>query len=731
MELLMTYQTRSKALHPATSLAAVLTLTLVAAEVRAAGLDWTFPSGSWQVEGGALVGDGTVEAAVAESAGNWQSFVLKFVARFRSEAPKGRFSVSFGESSRALVNVHAVTFEPRADELRVEYVATGHGGRTMRGRGRWVPLAKEQDVQVELLVGGGRLQLRLDGELAVNSAFAADVSPSGLALKVSKARVGFHALDVQPLSREVLGELAVGKRPNHRFVVIAHRGASAQAPENTLAALRLAAERGAQACEFDVHATLDGEVVLMHDKTVGRTTDFAQVFKSEKEGHVDKLTLAQLRQLDAGQWKGKEYRGERVPTLAEALEFLRGKMTPIVEIKPGGIGIEVAKAIKEANMEAEVFVQSFSPQAIRDVRSELPGVPTGLLIGADDEVDPVARARGHVERARAAGASAVVCHFSNVSPEYLESVQRRAMAVWVYTVDDAAIVAMLRDMGIDGIITNVPRRTLDVRSRPSEDSVAVTGGLGVPPDGGGEDPVLAEVDEDIDLDGTDLEGAFGSVTIDDGEVEVVELARFYSEAVDLPLVVEASDAELTSTVTVAAAIRDADPSVVQELLAQNGFDLEERRLASGLQLVMLRGSSARAAGRRLVPEPIVSVGTASGTSHEREGPSEGRSAQVGTASEAGEGLAYGGFHVVEIPPILLAQTRLERRMGVVVRKHKERAFAPGSLGDVVRDYDVVTRVGRRSIRSPADFVRRVEEKRGSYQIELLRKGRSYILGVRP
>ena len=100
-------------------------------------------------------------------------------------------------------------------------------------------------------------------------------------------------------------------------VVVAHRGYSAVAPENTLAAFRAAIEAGAPAAECDVYCTSDGHVVLLHDNTVDRTTDGT--------GPITGMTLEQVKQLDAGSWKGEQYKGEPVPTLAETLELVKGR----------------------------------------------------------------------------------------------------------------------------------------------------------------------------------------------------------------------------------------------------------------------------------------------------------------------------------------------------------------------------------------------------------------------
>src|SRR3989449_9458057 len=114
-----------------------------------------------------------------------------------------------------------------------------------------------------------------------------------------------------------------------RCLVIAHRGASAAAPENTLAAFRLAADLGADGIELDVRGTADGQLVVLHDASVNRTTDGA--------GRVAALTLDQLRRVDAGKKFGPSFRGERIPLLSQVFEVVAGRLLVDVEIKAAGV----------------------------------------------------------------------------------------------------------------------------------------------------------------------------------------------------------------------------------------------------------------------------------------------------------------------------------------------------------------------------------------------------------
>ncbi len=263
----------------------------------------------------------------------------------------------------------------------------------------------------------------------------------------------------------LLGCSMSGRFHKEGFKVIAHRGASREAPENTLGSLELGVKQGSNGVEFDVYKSSDGWLVLLHDKDVLRTTNFKDVFTDGRSAKVSELTLAELRKLDAGSWHSPAYAGEKVPTFEEALELLRGRATPVIEIKPEDIGRDVAMIVQKLGIEQEVFVQSFSPRAISDFHEVLPGVTIGYLTGKKISDNSVERAREHLRIARESGASVVVCNYRLADREYIEEVHRNEFLVWVYTVDDPAVMRLLMERGIDGIITNVPSVLLDLTGR--------------------------------------------------------------------------------------------------------------------------------------------------------------------------------------------------------------------------------------------------------------------------
>ncbi|MEV4220845.1 glycerophosphodiester phosphodiesterase family protein [Nonomuraea sp. NPDC049725] len=231
---------------------------------------------------------------------------------------------------------------------------------------------------------------------------------------------------------------------------VAHRGASAYAPENTLAAFRLAAELGADAFELDVRLTRDGQPVLMHDATLARTTDAERVFPGRAPWRVGDFTLEEIRELEAGSWAGRRFAGEPVPTLREALREMSGSgLGVLVEVKEPrlyrGIEARVAGELRRS-WRGPLVVQSFDHGSMRRFHDVMPEAAIGLL-GAP----PAAELDGLSEFA-----DQVNPPYGGLTRDYVRLVQRHGMRVFAWTVDDAAAMRRLVGYGVDGIITNRP-----------------------------------------------------------------------------------------------------------------------------------------------------------------------------------------------------------------------------------------------------------------------------------
>ena len=239
-----------------------------------------------------------------------------------------------------------------------------------------------------------------------------------------------------------------------RTLNIAHRGASAAAPPNTLAAFKKAVELGADGIEFDVHFSADGVPVVIHDFTVDATTDGS--------GRVADLTLAQLKQLDAGTRFDPAFTGERIPTLDEVLEAVsgrrgwRGELLLNVELKttsPGDNGLEraVITLVEQHSLSRRVLFSSFNPFSLRRAKKIAPHIPVGLLYDQGLSL-PLRRAW----LAFLAPHEARHPHYKMVDARYMAWARRRGYRVNTWTVDDPAEMRRLVGLGVNGIITNVP-----------------------------------------------------------------------------------------------------------------------------------------------------------------------------------------------------------------------------------------------------------------------------------
>jgi glycerophosphoryl diester phosphodiesterase len=191
--------------------------------------------------------------------------------------------------------------------------------------------------------------------------------------------------------------------PSPRKLLVAHRGASAYAPEHTLAAYRLALEQGADFVEQDLGVTRDGVLVCLHDPTLDRTTDVEQVFpdrfrddNGQRRWYIADFTLAEIKRLDAGRWFDPRFAGERVPTFQEAVDLVRGKAGLFPELKAPALyrdrGVDMAPIVADALRRnglanpgagaTAVILQSFDNVPLQALARDLPSVPRVLLFDA-------------------------------------------------------------------------------------------------------------------------------------------------------------------------------------------------------------------------------------------------------------------------------------------------------------------------------------------------------------
>jgi len=251
--------------------------------------------------------------------------------------------------------------------------------------------------------------------------------------------------------------MASDRQQSHRKTILnlAHRGASGHAPQNTMAAFVLAAEMGADGIELDVHLSADGQAMVIHNDTVDETTDGS--------GAVRQMTAAQLQALDAGRWFDPRFAGERIPTLEEVFTALGQQLFINVEIKveagyhPPEQEAEAVRLIEDYCLVERVIVSSFSPTSLRRVHRLNPHIPLGFLYASTQPgLLPLLIHRFYAPLA------AWHPDLKRVDAGYMSRARRRQQRVNVWTVNAADDMRHMRDLGVDGIITNYPDVLRDV-----------------------------------------------------------------------------------------------------------------------------------------------------------------------------------------------------------------------------------------------------------------------------
>ncbi len=216
-------------------------------------------------------------------------------------------------------------------------------------------------------------------------------------------------------------------------LVLAHRGASGYAPENTLKAFKTAWKMSADMIELDVQETSDGRLVCIHDFELSRTTN--------GEGYVGELTYREIRELDAG-------KGERVPLLSEVLDFARGRIGVNIEVKALNVEKRILELVTEREMLDSVMFSSFMHNTVRVIKNLNANARTAILLTEpkDDAIRYALDFR----------ANAINPPFETLTPELVKDAHEANLEVFPYTMNDASSMRKLLSIGSDGLITDLP-----------------------------------------------------------------------------------------------------------------------------------------------------------------------------------------------------------------------------------------------------------------------------------
>jgi len=254
-----------------------------------------------------------------------------------------------------------------------------------------------------------------------------------------------------PLTRAFLIVAISAALQLHAVEIIGHRGASHDAPENTLASFNLGWKQGADVDELDIYLTKDKQVVVMHDKNTKRTTGV--------DGAIASRTLEELRALDAGSWKGAQWKGEKIPTLAEAIATIPDGKRMFIEIKCGAEVLPELERVLAASGKkpAQLAIIGFSYETMVAARKKFPQFPVLWIVGTGKKAGDHPPLDTLIEKAKAAGLNGLDLDYKlPIDAAFAAKAKAAGLQLYVWTVDDAAAAKRLSAAGVDGITTNRP-----------------------------------------------------------------------------------------------------------------------------------------------------------------------------------------------------------------------------------------------------------------------------------
>ena len=245
------------------------------------------------------------------------------------------------------------------------------------------------------------------------------------------------------------------QRQTDRTLVIAHRGFSAEYPENTIAAFKAAVAAKADYIEIDVHLSKDGKIVVMHDDTIDRTTNGT--------GFVNDYTLIELREFDAGAWFNDKFAGERIPTLLEEIEIVENTQTRLcVEIKEKqkqhypGLEKRLVEIVQQNDLIGQLVVTSFN----KDVVTNLKNIEPRIAIAYDPSNEEYEAFKKQASQCAVTvlgtGANMACFNHKHLSKEIIAECLLNGVPLWVWTVNDENTMEKLVGFGIEAIMTDKP-----------------------------------------------------------------------------------------------------------------------------------------------------------------------------------------------------------------------------------------------------------------------------------
>lgn len=417
--------------------------------------DWTVASGEWEVVDGAI----TVDASGGELATIFfgdpeqQNYEISAKITFQDvDNPSRWASIVFraGEEGETPWSQVPIRFDTKANNGIEFAVQTDKGWNVRQTNKAEKSCELDQARELRVVVRGTTVEAYLDGKRLIRSAFCIDRDRGCIGLAAAGCTVAFDDITITTLPPSEAEFSQMERKPCE---VVAHRGYSGIAPENTIASAREAINAGATGSEFDIRATKDGVIVLLHDGTFDRTTD--------GKGKPEEMTFEEIRKLDAGSWKDPKYAGEKVPTLDETLASLKDSgCIPVIEVKVEGISQQVVDAVRKADMLDQAAVIAFSGNVVKEIRELEPNLPCYWLWSETLEGTPEEQAEAIFNEAAKYNTNMVDLNYGMLSPEVVKELKRRGMKVWCWTVNNPVEMDALMRWGVESITTDLPNEAV-------------------------------------------------------------------------------------------------------------------------------------------------------------------------------------------------------------------------------------------------------------------------------
>ena len=407
---------------------------------------WQAIDGDWRVEDGRLVGVSTSTSQQARIVfgEHYEHYRFEATLRFDDAANNARWT--------ALGLDMPTTSDDNWQQAAMRVESTAHNGLEFaQRRSGWnvtdtasapsdIGIGEDIDVAVE--VSGNRGKWFFDGELVMETNQLQRTADGVLGLVVNNSTVAFDDVTISEIEPFPVFEQ---REPGETAAIVAHRGDSSVAPENTMAAVTSAVTGGADYFEVDINLTADNEIVAIHDSTVDRTTDGS--------GTVRDMTYDQISQLDAGSWFDTSYSFAAVPTLEEIFQYMEDSGAHVLlEYKDTWTPEEVeltAQLAEEYDVADQIIAQSFDLETVDSLQEELPEVPRMILGAPREDSEDIAAELGAI------GWNPSVNQVLN-SPQWVDRMHDADLLTFVYTVNDADQWEALTELGVDGIITDHP-----------------------------------------------------------------------------------------------------------------------------------------------------------------------------------------------------------------------------------------------------------------------------------